>query len=128
MMGAEAARPARNSPRTLFWLRQVQLLLQLLLPLTEAALWPGEAPSAAPPVKERLLLAPSQAPVQLLPPFRLQEGKVDLIENKFCNLLYGQRTAGSKIYSLHEEMLCAGDFSTGKAICRDCFPSPRPLS
>ncbi|XP_064147047.1 uncharacterized protein LOC100661405 isoform X3 [Loxodonta africana] len=62
MMGAEAARPARNSPRTLFWLRQVQLLLQLLLPLTEAALWPGEAPSAAPPVKERLLLAPSQAP------------------------------------------------------------------
>uniref|UniRef100_G3TM49 Peptidase S1 domain-containing protein n=1 Tax=Loxodonta africana TaxID=9785 RepID=G3TM49_LOXAF len=56
--------------------------------------------------------------MQLLPPFRLQEGKVDLIENKFCNLLYGQRTAGSKIYSLHEEMLCAGDFSTGKAICR----------
>ncbi|KAM9206549.1 putative serine protease 47 [Dugong dugon] len=263
-MCAEAARTARHRPRTLFWLRLVQLLLPL--PLTEeAAMRPREAPPAARPVVEPLLPAPSQAPVcgkpkvvgkvfggqdvvagqwpwqasllyhgwhfcgavlidtqwvvstahcflnkshapenyqvllgntqlyqqtqhtrkmpvnriiihpdfekfhpfgsdivmlqlylpvnftshiipaclpnpdillpsytscwitgwgmltediQLLPPFHLQEGKVGLIENKFCNLLYGQRTSGSKNYSVHEEMLCAGDFSTGKAICQ----------
>ncbi|KAM6216131.1 putative serine protease 47 [Rhynchocyon petersi] len=56
--------------------------------------------------------------MQLLPPFNLQEGRVSLIENKFCNLLYGQRIAESKIYSIHEDMLCAGDVSSGKAICR----------
>ncbi|KAF6327910.1 serine protease 47 [Rhinolophus ferrumequinum] len=54
----------------------------------------------------------------LLPPFQLQEGKVGLIENKFCNMLYGQRLGKGRTYSVHEEMLCAGDFLTGKAICK----------
>ncbi|XP_004393642.1 PREDICTED: serine protease 40-like [Odobenus rosmarus divergens] len=57
-------------------------------------------------------------------PFHLQEGKVSLIENEFCNVLYRQRLSNSKTYSVQEEMLCAGDFSTGKAICqasRDMF-------
>lgn len=41
-----------------------------------------------------------------------------LLENKLCNMLYGQRLGKSKTYSVHEEMLCAGDFLTGKAICQ----------
>lgn len=41
-----------------------------------------------------------------------------LIENKFCNMLYGQRLGKNRTYSVHEEMLCAGDFLTGKAICQ----------
>nr|XP_058158825.1 putative serine protease 47 [Dasypus novemcinctus] len=53
---------------------------------------------------------------RLLPPFPLQEGKVSLIENEICNMLYEHRTAGGKIM-VQEEMLCAGDFSSGKAIC-----------
>ncbi|XP_040305494.1 putative serine protease 47 isoform X1 [Herpailurus yagouaroundi] len=50
-------------------------------------------------------------------PFHLQEGKVSLIENKFCNILYRRKLSNSKTYSVQEEMLCAGDFSTGKATC-----------
>ncbi|XP_030660681.1 putative serine protease 47 isoform X3 [Nomascus leucogenys] len=56
--------------------------------------------------------------LQLSPPFYLQEGKVDLIENTLCNTLYGQRTGKGKTYAVHEEMLCVGDFSTGKSICK----------
>ncbi|XP_023483351.2 putative serine protease 47 [Equus przewalskii] len=51
-------------------------------------------------------------------PFHLQEGKVGLIENKFCNILYGQRLDKGEAPPVHDEMLCAGDFSTGTAICR----------
>lgn len=54
----------------------------------------------------------------LLPPFHLQEGKVGLIENKLCNMLYEHRFNEGKTSLVHEEMLCAGDFLTGKAICR----------
>ncbi|XP_032325013.1 putative serine protease 47 [Camelus ferus] len=54
----------------------------------------------------------------LLEPFRLQEGKGGLVENKFCNMLYEQRVGQGRNYSVHEGMLCAGDFSTEKAICR----------
>nr|KAF6485421.1 hypothetical protein HJG63_010632 [Rousettus aegyptiacus] len=54
----------------------------------------------------------------LLPPFHLQEGKVGLIENKLCNMLYEHRLNEGKTSPVHEEMLCAGDFLTGKAICR----------
>ncbi|XP_069858055.1 putative serine protease 47 [Dipodomys merriami] len=53
---------------------------------------------------------------KLLPPFLLQEGKVALVENKFCNTLFGQRSGQDNDF-VHEEMLCAGDFSTGKSIC-----------
>ncbi|XP_057576671.1 putative serine protease 47 [Hippopotamus amphibius kiboko] len=52
----------------------------------------------------------------LLESFHLQEGKVGFIENKFCNILYGLRKG--KNVSVHEDMLCAGDFSTGKAVCQ----------
>ncbi|KAF6126604.1 serine protease 47 [Phyllostomus discolor] len=60
----------------------------------------------------------------LLPPFHLQEGKVNLIENKFCNMLYEQRLGKGKTYPVHEEMLCSGDFLTGKAICQGDSGSP----
>ncbi|KAM5227771.1 putative serine protease 47 [Ctenodactylus gundi] len=55
---------------------------------------------------------------RLSPPFSLQEAKVGLIDNELCNILYVQRTGKSKNCFIHEEMLCAGDFSTGKSICR----------
>ena len=55
-------------------------------------------------------------------PFHLQEGKVGLIENKFCNILYGQRLDKGEAPPVHDEMLCAGDFSTGTAICRVSEP------
>ncbi|XP_045628349.1 putative serine protease 47 [Ursus americanus] len=51
-------------------------------------------------------------------PFHLQEGKVRLLDNEFCNVLYGRRLSNSKTHSVQEEMVCAGDFSTGKAICQ----------
>ncbi|KAK7797386.1 hypothetical protein U0070_024050, partial [Myodes glareolus] len=54
---------------------------------------------------------------KLLPPFSLQEGEVGIIENEFCNALYGRRPGQNKDY-VHEEMLCAGGLSTGKSICR----------
>lgn len=60
--------------------------------------------------------------VRLLPPFNLQEGRVILIENMFCNLLYGQITGKGNTYSVHEDMVCAGDFSTGKSICQVSKP------
>lgn len=41
-----------------------------------------------------------------------------LIEDKFCNMLYRQRLGQGRTCSVHEEMLCAGDFLTGKAICQ----------
>ncbi|ELW51768.1 Putative serine protease 47 [Tupaia chinensis] len=47
-----------------------------------------------------------------------REGKVGLIENKFCNILYAIKTGQAQNYSVHEEMLCAGDLTTGKAICQ----------
>ncbi|XP_012593943.1 putative serine protease 47 isoform X2 [Microcebus murinus] len=56
--------------------------------------------------------------VRLSPPFNLQEGKVVLIENMFCNFLYGQIDGKGNNYSVHEDMVCAGDFSTGKSICQ----------
>uniref|UniRef100_A0A9L0SHN1 Zinc finger protein 169 n=1 Tax=Equus caballus TaxID=9796 RepID=A0A9L0SHN1_HORSE len=62
-------------------------------------------------------------PAPLRWPFHLQEGKVGLIENKFCNILYGQRLDKGEAPPVHDEMLCAGDFSTGTAICRFLFPS-----
>uniref|UniRef100_A0A8D2EAB6 Peptidase S1 domain-containing protein n=1 Tax=Theropithecus gelada TaxID=9565 RepID=A0A8D2EAB6_THEGE len=40
------------------------------------------------------------------------------IENALCNTLYGQRTGQGETYAVHEEMLCVGDFSTGKSICK----------
>ncbi|XP_039081548.1 putative serine protease 47 [Hyaena hyaena] len=51
-------------------------------------------------------------------PFRLQEGNVNLIENQVCNMLYRRKFSHSKTYFVQEEMLCAGNFSTGKAICQ----------
>ncbi|XP_006517556.1 protease, serine 47 isoform X2 [Mus musculus] len=54
---------------------------------------------------------------KLLPPFSLQEGEVGIIDNEFCNALYGQTPGQSRNY-VYEEMLCAGGLSTGKSICR----------
>lgn len=70
---------------------------------------------------------------QLHSPFRLQEGKVGLVGNELCNVLYRQRLSKSAAYSVQDEMLCAGDFSTGKAICQvseavSLSPLPAPGS
>ncbi|XP_016055462.1 PREDICTED: putative serine protease 47 [Miniopterus natalensis] len=46
------------------------------------------------------------------------------MENKFCNMLYGQRLSKDKNYSVYEEMLYTGDFLTGKAICSGDSGSP----
>uniref|UniRef100_A0A5F9DUM6 Peptidase S1 domain-containing protein n=1 Tax=Oryctolagus cuniculus TaxID=9986 RepID=A0A5F9DUM6_RABIT len=54
---------------------------------------------------------------RLSPPFNLQESEVGLLENRLCNLLYGQRTDSDKYY-IHEEMVCVGNSSTAKSICR----------
>ncbi|XP_021484057.2 putative serine protease 47 [Meriones unguiculatus] len=54
---------------------------------------------------------------KLLPPFSLQEGEVGIIDNEFCNALYG-RTPDQSLNYIHEEMLCAGGLSTRKSICR----------
>uniref|UniRef100_H0XS24 Peptidase S1 domain-containing protein n=1 Tax=Otolemur garnettii TaxID=30611 RepID=H0XS24_OTOGA len=56
--------------------------------------------------------------VSLTPPFNLQEGKVILIENMYCNILYKQSIGNSNIHSVHKDMVCAGDFTTGKSICK----------
>lgn len=54
-----------------------------------------------------------------------------LLDNEFCNVLYGRRLSNSKTHSVQEEMVCAGDFSTGKAICQvsgavSLLPCPPP--
>ncbi|KAF5912909.1 hypothetical protein HPG69_007902 [Diceros bicornis minor] len=99
-------------------------MLQLLLPVNFTAyIVPAclPAPGMRPPSHASCWITgwgmlSEDAP--LLSPFRLQEGKVGLIENKFCNILYGQRLGKDTSSSVHEEMLCAGDFFTGKAICQ----------
>ena len=52
---------------------------------------------------------------------------MSFIENKFYELFY--RDGKGKNCSVHVNMLCAGDFSTGKSICQvskalSVFPSP----
>ncbi|KAF7471315.1 putative serine protease 47 [Marmota monax] len=54
----------------------------------------------------------------LLPPYSLQEAKVSLMNSTICNTFYGQTPGEGRNYSVQEEMLCGGDFSTGKAICQ----------
>lgn len=58
----------------------------------------------------------------LLPPFHLQEGRVGLMENKLCDTLPGQRLGKDRPYFVYEEMLCAGDLLTGKAMCQVSEP------
>ena len=41
---------------------------------------------------------------------------MSFVENKFCDMLYGH--AKGKNFSVREDMLCAGDFSAGKSVCR----------
>ena len=52
---------------------------------------------------------------------------MSFVEDKFYKLLYGD--GKGKNCSVHVNMLCAGDFSTGKSICQvskalSVFPSP----
>ncbi|XP_007948709.1 serine protease 40-like [Orycteropus afer afer] len=51
-------------------------------------------------------------------PFHLQEGEVGILENEFCRNYFPPSTPNSRVYSVHEDMLCAGDLNTGKAVCR----------
>ncbi|KAM5259871.1 putative serine protease 47 [Hipposideros larvatus] len=111
----------RGQSLSLLWLLLLPPLatrgLRGSLPMATPALAPGETLEGGAPTPSAQPLARG-APAHLLPPFQLKEGKVGLIENKFCNMLYGQRLGKGRTYSVHEEMLCAGDFLTGKAICR----------
>ena len=52
---------------------------------------------------------------------------MSVVEDKFYKLLYGD--GKGKNCSVHVDMLCAGNFSTGKSICQvskalSVFPSP----
>ncbi|PNI13179.1 TISP43 isoform 4 [Pan troglodytes] len=52
-------------------------------------------------------------------PFQLQE--VGVMDNSVCGSFFQPQYPGqpsSSDYTIHEDMLCAGDLITGKAICR----------
>ncbi|ELK02635.1 Testicular serine protease 2 [Pteropus alecto] len=54
----------------------------------------------------------------LAPPLQLQEGEVGIMDNNVCKMYFQGPDSSSSQYSLHEDMLCAGDLITGKSICR----------
>uniref|UniRef100_A0A2K5Q3P5 Peptidase S1 domain-containing protein n=1 Tax=Cebus imitator TaxID=2715852 RepID=A0A2K5Q3P5_CEBIM len=58
----------------------------------------------------------------LLPaPFQLQEAEVGVMENSVCASFFQPQhpsQSSSSDYSIQEDMLCAGDLITGKAICQ----------
>uniref|UniRef100_A0A2K5Z5W3 Peptidase S1 domain-containing protein n=1 Tax=Mandrillus leucophaeus TaxID=9568 RepID=A0A2K5Z5W3_MANLE len=59
--------------------------------------------------------------VVLPEPFQLQEAEVGVMENSVCGSFFQPQYPGqpsSSDYTIHEDMLCAGDLITGKAICR----------
>ncbi|XP_017742703.1 PREDICTED: serine protease 40 [Rhinopithecus bieti] len=54
-------------------------------------------------------------------PFQLQEAEVGVMENSVCGSFFQPQYPGqpsSSDYTIHEDMLCAGDLVTGKSICR----------
>ncbi|KAF5928805.1 hypothetical protein HPG69_013649 [Diceros bicornis minor] len=55
----------------------------------------------------------------LLPaPMHLQEGEVGVMDPDVCNSYFGSSNTGNDSYSVHEDMLCAGNFMTPRSICR----------
>nr|KAF6495874.1 hypothetical protein HJG63_010204 [Rousettus aegyptiacus] len=50
----------------------------------------------------------------LVPPLQLQEGEVGIIDNNVCKIYFQEPNSSSSQYSLHEDMLCAGDLITGR--------------
>uniref|UniRef100_A0A2K6U427 Peptidase S1 domain-containing protein n=1 Tax=Saimiri boliviensis boliviensis TaxID=39432 RepID=A0A2K6U427_SAIBB len=64
----------------------------------------------------------------LLPePFQLQEAEVGIMENSVCASFFQPQHPGqpsSSDYSIHEDMLCAGDLITGKLRPREEAYSP----
>ncbi|XP_054405091.1 serine protease 40 isoform X1 [Pongo abelii] len=66
-----------------------------------------------------LLLTASK--VFLPEPFQLQEAEVGAMDNSVCGSFFQPQypsQPSSSDYTIHEDMLCAGDLITGKAICR----------
>nr|KAF6453579.1 hypothetical protein HJG59_014915 [Molossus molossus] len=51
-------------------------------------------------------------------PLQLQEGEVGILSNDICKVYFQTSDTSKNNYSVHEDMLCAGDLNTGKAICR----------
>uniref|UniRef100_A0A8C3WVU5 tryptase n=1 Tax=Catagonus wagneri TaxID=51154 RepID=A0A8C3WVU5_9CETA len=51
-------------------------------------------------------------------PFTLQEAELGIIESQICTMFFQGPQPGSSTYSVHEDMLCAGELLTGKSICR----------
>ncbi|XP_032001709.2 serine protease 40 [Hylobates moloch] len=54
-------------------------------------------------------------------PFQLQEAEVSVMDNSVCGSFFQPQYPGqpsSSDYTIHDDMLCAGDLVTGKAICR----------
>uniref|UniRef100_A0A671E0I7 tryptase n=1 Tax=Rhinolophus ferrumequinum TaxID=59479 RepID=A0A671E0I7_RHIFE len=54
----------------------------------------------------------------LAAPLQLQEGEVGIIDSNICNMYFQSPDSNSSQFSVHEDMLCAGDLLTGKSICR----------
>lgn len=59
----------------------------------------------------------------LAAPLQLQEGEVGIIDSNICNMYFQSPDSSSSQFSVHEDMLCAGDLLTGKSICRVSEPS-----
>uniref|UniRef100_G3U5L3 Peptidase S1 domain-containing protein n=1 Tax=Loxodonta africana TaxID=9785 RepID=G3U5L3_LOXAF len=51
-------------------------------------------------------------------PLHLQEAEVGIIGNDFCRNYFPPPSPKTRVYSVHEDMLCAGDLNKGKSICR----------
>ncbi|XP_026938231.1 serine protease 40-like [Sagmatias obliquidens] len=51
-------------------------------------------------------------------PYTLQEGEVGVMDNQVCASYFQGPDPNNNTYSIHDDMLCAGDLNTGKSICR----------
>uniref|UniRef100_A0A8C9AV19 Peptidase S1 domain-containing protein n=1 Tax=Phocoena sinus TaxID=42100 RepID=A0A8C9AV19_PHOSS len=51
-------------------------------------------------------------------PYTLQEGEVGIMDSQVCASYFQGPDPNNNTYSLHDDMLCAGDLMTGKSICR----------
>ncbi|XP_066093632.1 serine protease 40-like [Saccopteryx bilineata] len=54
----------------------------------------------------------------LKPPSQLQEAEVGVMGSSSCNLYFQSPNSMDSKYSVHEDMLCAGNLLSGKSLCR----------
>ncbi|KAM8784456.1 inactive serine protease 39-like [Rhynchonycteris naso] len=62
----------------------------------------------------------------LKPPLQLQEAELGVMSSDSCNLYFQSPDSMDSKYSVHEDMLCAGNLLSGKSLCRG--DSGGPLS